>query len=192
MEPRRPVQLRHLPPSLNFLDGGRGGIGKIQTSMDATSPTVPPLIALSPAVQSDAELLYALWDAEARRQSIFGGPTTLEAHTTWLKGVLGDPDVHLYVATDRGQAVGSGRLDLVDYGKGAVISVLVAKDARRRGLGTAIIRALEREAAALGLEYIRAEILEDNQGSRMAFMAAGYVIEELKDGVITMLRTVVP
>jgi len=159
--------------------------------MDATPPTVPR-IALTPAVQSDASFLYELWDEEARRQSILGGPSDVDAHTTWLKGILADPTVHLYVATDRGKAVGSGRLDLVDGGLGAVISVLVAKDARRRGVGTALIRALEREAAALGVGYIRAEILEQNTGSRLAFSNADYAIEYMSDGVVTMLRTVTP
>lgn len=163
--------------------------------MDATPPTVPPVVApsaivLSPATQSDAPLLYALWDEEARRQSFSGGPTTLDTHTAWLKGVLADPDRHLYVATERGLAVGSGRLDLVDYGKGAVISIVIAKEARGRGLGRRLILALEREAAALGLDFIRAEILEGNAASRRAFAMAGYVIEELKDGAISMLRTV--
>ena len=159
--------------------------------MDApASPTVPQdtlPVVLTLAVQGDAGFLYDLWDNEARRQSLSGGPPTFEAHLAWLKAVLADPHVFLFVAIERGVRVGSARLDA--DGSTATVSVNVARSARRRGLGAAILRALDTEARAVGVGELVAEILEGNPGSRTAFLNAGYRLAEWKDGVVTMRRT---
>ena len=153
------------------------------------APVAPPLV-LSPAVQGDAEVLYGLWDAEARAQSFTGGPPTFESHVAWLKAVLADPRVHLFVVTERGRVVGSVRLDLEADGREATVSVLVADGERRQGLGTAILRGVETEGRSLGIVHLRAEILEVNTGSRLAFTHAGYRIADIADGVVTMEREV--
>ena len=151
------------------------------------APVAPPLI-LRPAVQGDAEILYDLWDAEARRQSFTGGPSTFASHVAWLKAVLADPQAHLFVATEGGRPIGSARLDA--EGQEATVSITVAVGDRRQGLGTAILRGLEAEARSLGLTYLRAKILEVNTGSRLAFTHAGYRIEQIQDGVVTMDKRV--
>lgn len=153
------------------------------------APVAPPPI-LRPAVQGDAKFLYDLWDAEARANSFTGGPPTFESHVAWLKAVLTDPRVHLFVATERRRAVGSVRLDLEADGREATVSVLVAKGERRRGLGAAILRGLETEGRSLGIVHLRAEIFERNTGSRTAFANAGYRIEDLSDSVVTMGKEV--
>lgn len=161
---------------------------------DVSEPTVEqekgPLVALTPAGQGDAEFLYTLWDEEARSASFSGGPADLDTHLGWLKRTLSDPSTHLFVATERGIAVGSARLD-VDAGRGreAVVSVSVAAAHRRKGIGTAILTALDGEARGLGLTTLLAKIKETNPGSRAAFAAAGYRIETIADGVVEMERT---
>lgn len=169
------------------MDGGRTG-RRIGGSVDAPTPLTMPTVTLPPvlrpAVQADAEFLYGLWDAEARRQSFTGGPPTMTSHLAWLKAVLADPQAHLFVAMEGGRPVGSARLDV--EGREATVSVMVADRERRRGLGTAILGGLDAEARPLGIGSLRAEIFETNTGSRTAFANAGYRIADIADGVVTM------
>ena len=164
----------------------------IRPSMDAPVPLTVPLealpIVLTPAMQGDAQLLYDLWDNEARRQSFSGGPPNLDSHLAWLKAVLANPQTHLFVATERNRPVGSARLDV--EGPAATVSVMVATGERHRGLGTAILRRLEAEARSLGLTYLRAKIFQTHTGSRLAFAHAGYRIEQITDGVVLMGKPV--
>lgn len=148
-----------------------------------------PLVALTPAEQGDADFLYALWDEDARHASFSGGPADLETHLLWLTRTLGHPSRHLFVATERGIAVGSARLDVdVVLGLEAVVSVNVAASHRRRGLGTAMLRALDGEARVLGIRLLTAKMKAVNLGSRATFAAAGYRIEAIRDGVVEMRR----
>ena len=147
-----------------------------------------PLVALTPAVQADSEFLYALWDPEARAASFSGGPQNEETHRGWLHAVLADPDRHLFVATEHGMAVGSARLDTHDMNREAIVSVNVAPTHRKRGLGVAILRALDGEARALRVDLLLARIKDSNWGSRAAFLVAGYVLDSVGDGIVTMAR----
>ena len=134
----------------------------------------PPPIVLTPATQGDAEFLYSLWDKTARTASFSGGPRDLDCHVQWLKDTLADPNRHVFVATERGIAVGAARLDVFDVGRWATVSLNVAPAHRRRGIGVAILRALEAEARELKIETLRAEMKLDNVSSQGAFTVAGY------------------
>ena len=164
----------------------------IRPSMDAPVPLTVPLealpIVLTPAMQGDAQLLYDLWDNEARRQSFSGGPPNLDSHLAWLKAVLANPQTHLFVATERNRPVGSARLDV--EGPVATVSVMVATGERHRGLGTTILCGLDTVARNLGIASLRAEIFEQNTDSRTAFGNAGYRIKEIKNGVVIMGKKV--
>ena len=151
-------------------------------------PKESPLVALTPAVEGDSAFLYSLWDQAAREASFSGGPQTEETHQEWLKAVLADPDRHLFVATERGIVVGSARLDTRDMNREAVVSVSVAPAHRKRGLGTAILEILDREAHTLYIQHLLARIKEENVGSLATFKAAGYLFESVTHGIVTMTR----
>ena len=148
-----------------------------------------PLIALSPAGLDDAPFLLALRNhPDTRRWSFSDGEISPEEHLAWLTVSLAAPTCRLYIGTEHGIAVGSGRLDLFPVSGEAEVSVTVHWDHQGRGIGTALIEALAREAEALGVKTLVATIKEGNAGSRIAFGRAGFYIEQIQDGVVTMLR----
>src|SRR3990167_7998132 len=148
-----------------------------------------PQLALSPACLGDGPFLLALRNhPETRRWSFSGEEITQEEHEAWLASSLATQIRRLYVATERGIAIGTGRLDLDPATGEAEVSVTIHWDHQGRGLGTALIEALAREAAALGVKTLVARIKDGNTGSRIAFGRAAFVVEEWKDGVVTMLR----
>ncbi|KZY32269.1 acetyltransferase [Roseovarius sp. HI0049] len=65
-------------------------------------------------------------------------------------------DVRFYAAREGEVTLGTGALALKD-GYGEVKSMFTAPEARGRGVGAAILRALEDEARALGLPLLRLE-----------------------------------
>jgi len=149
-----------------------------------------PLIALSPATKDDADFLLTIRNhPETRRWSFETGEILPGEHRAWFLAALVDPARRLFVATQSGILVGSARLNLnpaIPWE--AEASLAVHPDCQGRGVGTAMIEALCREAAALGVKALMAHIKEGNTGSRIAFGRAGFYIEQIQDGVVTMLR----
>lgn len=150
-----------------------------------------PLIALSPACVDDGPFFLGLRNhPETRCQSFDPHEISEAEHQAWLTLRLTSPLCHLYVATERGILVGMGRLDLFGQVPEAEVSLAVAHDHQGRGIGTALIEALAREATALGLTGLTASIKESNSGSRIAFGRAGFVIETIKDNIVTMVKMI--
>lgn len=132
-------------------------------------------VELRPAVRQDRDFLWR-WrnDPETRRASLDKREVHLEEHTRWLDEVLARPDRRLYVSTVRGAPVGTVRLDL--SGDAAEVSITIAPEDRGRGLGTAVLRATRREAAALGLRQLTARIKPKNTTSRRIFERSGFTL----------------
>ncbi len=74
------------------------------------------------------------------------------------RGSEQDPDdpiaVHRIAVTDAGVVVGTGRLDVTTDGQGRVRFMAVLEGWRGRGVGSAILRGLEMEAASMGLRRL--------------------------------------
>ena len=159
-------------------------MGRMTPSVDA------PLIALSPACLDDAPFLLAIRNhPETRRGSFSEDAITQEEHQAWLTVALASPDrCRLFIGIERGLPIGMGRLNLDSDRGEAEISVTVHWDHQGRGVGTALIEALAREATTLGVKMLVAQIKEGNTGSRIAFARAGFAVEEWAEGVVTMLR----
>lgn len=130
---------------------------------------------LRPAVAADRELLLA-WrnDPKAVEFSRSGAPVDAEEHGRWLSWVLRHPATRLWVGEIDGLACGQVRVD-VRRGVG-VVSVSVAPEHRGRGLGAALLVALQ---GALGADHqvvrLVAEVHEGNVASRRAFARAGFL-----------------
>ncbi len=71
--------------------------------------------------------------------------------------VFAAPDGHFVVALDGGRAVACGGLARYDEREGEIRRMYVAPEARGRGLGRAVLGALEDAARALGYEVLRLE-----------------------------------
>src|SRR3990167_5137662 len=104
-----------------------------------------PRLALSPACLEDGPFLLALRNhPDTRRWSFSGEEITQKEHEAWLALTLAAHDRRLYIATDCGISVGTGRLDLDPDTGEAEVSVTVHWDHQGCGIGTALIEALAR------------------------------------------------
>lgn len=59
-------------------------------------------------------------------------------------------------------------------GEAEILTLVVAPDRRRSGLGEALVEALVREAAARGAEAVYLEVAEDNAAARALYRKAGF------------------
>ena len=88
----------------------------------------------------------------------------------------------LLIAEADGEPVGMVRVD-VENAEG-VVSVAVAPTHRGQGLGTRLLVALLDELRGdPQVDRLRAEVLDDNEASRRAFLAAGFAEDKVQDGV---------
>jgi len=136
------------------------------------------LVDLRPATARDADRLWK-WanDPVTRAASFTTDPIPWETHVAWLARRLADPDSHIFMS-ERG---------VVRF-EGGVISVAVAPEARRQGLGAALIDAgVRRLFATTGTATVVARIKPDNVASRVVFedadfSPAGEHYERRRDG----------
>jgi ribosomal protein S18 acetylase RimI-like enzyme len=96
----------------------------------------------------------------------------LPASAGWRR-VLGDPRILCRVGTADGVPVGFYRLDLAPD-RSAEITVVVAPERRRSGVGTALLDAALQQARALGLRRLVAMVAEQNERGREFFHALGF------------------
>lgn len=73
---------------------------------------------------------------------------------------LAAPDVHFVTARQGGEVLGTGALKRMD-GYGEVKSMFTGEAARGRGVGAAILRALEDQACAEGIAVLKLETGEE-------------------------------
>jgi spore coat polysaccharide biosynthesis protein SpsF len=131
-------------------------------------------VTLRPAVPGDVTLLRALRnDPESVRWSRNRREVGLEEHVAWFADVLSCPASRVWIALEDGSIVGQARVDVRD-GVGTV-SVTVAPEARGRGVGAGILRALVRVLAAdRQVHTLVAWIDRDNAASLGAFGRVGF------------------
>ncbi len=65
-----------------------------------------------------------------------------------------------------------------DGHRGCVYSLAVDAQARRRGVGTALMRHVERELALRGCPKVNLQILASNSGTVEFYRKLGYAVEE--------------
>jgi RimJ/RimL family protein N-acetyltransferase len=139
---------------------------------------VPELaaIVLRPVEADDCRLLWE-WanDASVRATSFNPMPIPWQDHVTWFDRKVGDEACRLSIALDpAGTPVGQVRLEVT--GRSAVISISVAREHRGKGYSSAMIRRACRIAVTAGtVDLVVALIRPDNEASRRAFRAAGFV-----------------
>lgn len=146
---------------------------------------------LRDATLADAQFLFDLrTDPDVAASSNRAAPPSLAEHIGWLTRALENPDVKIFIVEDLTLAddkrLGQCRLDLIDYGRSAEVSIALIRAARGQGIGTAALRMLTHRATGLGVSWLEAVIRESNIASRKAFLAAGFYVEEIKDGLVHM------
>jgi GNAT superfamily N-acetyltransferase len=131
-------------------------------------------VATSSASPPAADLLDALheeYDAAAGR-ALVGGPSAVPADFT-------PPGGTFLVGYEHDQAVACGGLKTVAPGVAEVKRMYVAPGARRRGIGRALLAALEDHARPMGFARVR---LDCERHNWPFYRAAGYVeIDDYND-----------
>jgi GNAT superfamily N-acetyltransferase len=126
--------------------------------------------------------------AEIMKDCVEGGasvnfvlPFTLDESLGWWQNRLAafaSGEVLLFVAEVDGVIAGSGQLALAGQPNGHhradVAKMLVHRDFRNRGLGAAILKALEDKARALGRTTMILDTAQDSAGDRL-YRRAGWV-----------------
>jgi UDP-2,4-diacetamido-2,4,6-trideoxy-beta-L-altropyranose hydrolase len=132
-------------------------------------------IVLRRARPDDRELLFRWANDPATRAASFSSASIgWEEHVRWLEAKLADPGCALFVATTGGgEPLGTVRFE--GEATSAVISTTIDAAWRSRGYGAALIRAACRAYfASLPADDVHAYVKADNEGSRLAFLAAGF------------------
>jgi pseudaminic acid synthase len=138
---------------------------------------------------ADVARLFA-WrnDPMSRAMSLDRRPVVWSDHVAWTRRLLDDGGRRQFIAEEAGAPVGALRLDVDDDHREAVISIVLAPEARGRGLAAPLVGAGLAAAAAVcpRARAVRALIRAENVPSRRAFARAGFQrAAEEPDGVET-------
>jgi GNAT superfamily N-acetyltransferase len=130
----------------------------------ATSSATPPASDLLAALQDEYEA--------AAGRTLIGGPSAEPSDFTPPSGTF-------LIAYRHDQAVACGGLKTVAPGAGEVKRMYVVPEARGRGVGRALLRALEDHARLMGFSSVR---LDCERHNWPFYRAAGYVeIDDYND-----------
>jgi spore coat polysaccharide biosynthesis protein SpsF len=141
------------------------------------APRSPDHLRLRPAAVSDsANLLRWRNDPVTARFSETPSAVGSATHATWLAARLDRPATRIWIACLGEQPVGQVRID-VAAAEGQVSLGLDPKW-RGRGLGTELVRQLIKSVGDdLQVVRLRAAVKRDNEPSRRAFAACGFVAD---------------
>lgn len=133
------------------------------------------MIRLRPAEPQDMWTFY-----ELRRQE--QPDLTMQTHEEWWN----DEWEHRFVAHDGPATVGTVRISVSEdrIGEG-VVSIIVARTERGKGLGTQMLTSIQRIGRDLNFTHLTATVEEGNTASQRAFGKAGWV--PVRFGVTLML-----
>jgi len=132
------------------------------------------VIALRAATLADCERVWE-WNFAPDVRAVSNDPTVVELdrHTQWFATRVAAGA--FWIIEVAGAACGSVRID------GGRISIALAVSARGKGIGKRAIAA----ACAAWARPVTAQVREDNQPSRAAFEACGFVVNQNADRVVT-------
>lgn len=129
---------------------------------------------LRPVQDGDCEFLYK-WrnDPQTQAMSITTGAVSWDDHVRWFQASLSNPYRILLIGEKWGKRVGVVRFDVHD--EAAEVSVTVAPDVRRQGVGRAMLAEGCHALLASGrVRRITARIKNRNKSSLRAFTRVGF------------------
>ena len=144
--------------------------------------TLAPALAIEPADYAnprDAADLLKLLDTYARDPMGGGSPLTPEARERIVPGLAATPGAFSLIARIDGEAVGLANC-FTAYSTFAaaplvnVHDIAIAPAFRGRGLGRALLLAVEAEARVRGACKITLEVLSGNERAKALYLALGY------------------
>lgn len=144
------------------------GLGAARVAVAMETP-----VQLRRASMADAQTVWHWRQGLPQMAFRSGANTPLADHLTWFQHALSAADRRLFIATNNSIALGHLRLDLHAQGA-ATVSILLAPDARGKGLGLRLLARLADLARDEGLHHLVAEVHPSNASSHALFLAAGY------------------
>ncbi len=126
---------------------------------------------IRPFDEGDTERVVALWT------SVFAYPTPHNNPARAIRLKLAHQRELFFVAVVEGTVVGTV-MGGYDGHRGWIYSLAVDPQARRRGIGTALVRHVERALAVLGCPKINLQLLASNAGTVAFYRKLGYAVEE--------------
>jgi ribosomal protein S18 acetylase RimI-like enzyme len=127
-------------------------------------------VDIRPFQESDEAEVILLWD------HAFGDPAPHNDPATVVRHKLGVQRELFFVARLDGRLVGTV-MGGYDGHRGWVYSLAVGPDVRRRGIGTALMRHVERELAGRGCPKVNLQVLASNASTVAFYEKLGYTVE---------------
>jgi RimJ/RimL family protein N-acetyltransferase len=129
-------------------------------------------IGIRKATLDDAKILFN-WanDSETRQNSLNSEIIDWEDHIQWLKGKIDDPKYSIYILFTEIKPIGVVRFD---YNESAVVSISVAPEERRKGIGSKILLIACQYFWESNTESIIAYIKKGNIASQRIFEKSGF------------------
>jgi ribosomal protein S18 acetylase RimI-like enzyme len=121
--------------------------------------------------ESDADVVIALW------KSVFAYTEPRNDPAKVIRDKLAVQRDLFFVAVENGVVIGTV-MGGYDGHRGWIYSLAVNPDARRKGIGTALIRYVERELAKRSCAKINLQVLATNAGVVAFYKKLGYAVEE--------------
>lgn len=120
---------------------------------------------------SDQSAVVALWKEVFNYTAPHNNPTSIIEHKLNMQPEL------FWVASRNGRIVGTIMAGY-DGHRGWLYSLAVASDARRRGIGTALMRNAEDALAKLGCPKINLQAVASNAAAVEVYKKLGYLVED--------------
>ena len=141
-------------------------------------------LELIPAANEDCELLYR-WanDDEVRRNSFNTTKIAYEDHKEWFQSKISSEMTTIYILKSGNKSIGTIRLEVLAQDR-YLISYSIASEFRRKGYATMMLKLVKKTNKD---KVLVGRVKEDNIGSIKSFVAAGYKVEELLDGVYVFI-----
>lgn len=148
------------------------GAQRLVAALDPPAARDGAAVYLRPAAALDAERLLA-WqrDPHTRRHFRVSQIPSAEEHYAWFSARLMDPECLFNIVMHGGEPAGVLRLEWCAEDDSYEVSIYVASECWRLGIGGAALALARR---LLPEAEIRAEVAADNEASQALFSAAGY------------------
>jgi len=138
------------------------------------------------------EYAFAHADVQTVRSRFFtAAPPTDRAHLLYLTTVDYRMRLALIAMDETGTSIGIGRYEggAEIVGEGAAeVAIVVAPTWRRKGVGAALLLALEAPALAHGISTFSALYLPSNTGVERLLLSIGYTGRTAADGIATLIK----
>jgi ribosomal protein S18 acetylase RimI-like enzyme len=128
-------------------------------------------MVIRPFKEEDSEAVIALWNYVFAYPAPHNAPATVIRHKLVVQREL------FFVAILDGSLVGTV-MGGYDGHRGWIYSLAVSPSFRRRGIGTALMRHVERKLVKRGCPKVNLQILASNAGTVEFYKTLGYAVEE--------------